>query len=303
MPEESPLDLTVVIMTLNEQIHLERCLGSLKPLAGKFVIVDSGSSDRTIEIAQSFGAHVLHNPFVNHARQLNWALVNGNFDTKWTMRVDADEWFPSKTIEQIKRVVTAATNQESAFELLRYTTFLGRPIKHGGLSPQWLLRVWRSGMASAEERWMDEHIILNGDGKIEKIDAAFYDENLNNVGWWIDKHNKYANREVFDIFKGRNTSVAPHKHNNDARFRRFAKERIYQNLPLGLRPLLYIIYRLIFKLGFLDGGRGLMFHLMQGFWYRLLIDLKVMEINLYCKKKGILPHEAIQQIYGINIFE
>jgi hypothetical protein len=149
---------------------------------------------------------------------------------------------------------------------------------------------------------MDEHILLNG--AETALDGELLDDNLKPLGWWIDKHNNYASREVVEIldveygFLGREIGNRP---NGQAGLKRWLKESVYTRLPGGVRALAYFIYRYFCRLGFLDGKEGTAFHILQGFWYRYLVDAKLHEVRLYMQRKNVDPVCAIRDVLGIDM--
>ena len=293
--------LTVIIMTLNEHLHIRRCIDSVQGLASRVVVVDSGSTDDTLPIARSLGADVLEHVFINHGMQLNWALDHALIETDWVMRLDADEYLDPS----LRAALPAAFRQPGAevagFEVRRPTTFLGKRIQHGAMAP-WLLRIWRCGYARSEERWMDEHMVLTG-GKVCRLPGLIVDHNLNSLTWWAEKHNRYANREAVDLLLLRNSAckndVVPLT--KQAALKRWIKSHVYARLPLGIRPFLFWLYRIVFRIGFLDGARGLMFHTLQGLWYRLLVDGKVMEVERAVRTQGLSLTAAIRDHLQIDL--
>ena len=297
----APPSLTIIVLTLNEHLHIRRCIESVQGLAQRVVVVDSGSTDDTVQIASSLGATVLEHPFVNYAMQLNWALNHAPIDTDWVMRLDADE-YPD---DALRAVLPATLRQPGAdvagFEVCRPTTFLGRRIEHGGMAP-WLLRIWRRGQARCEERWMDEHMAISG-GTVMRLPGRIVDHNLNTLTWWADKHNRYANREAVDLLLLREAAdkAKLERLNRQATRKRWLKSQVYAKLPLGVRPFVFWIYRLVFQLGFLDGARGLMFHTLQGLWYRLLVDAKVMEVERAMRTQGLTLQAAIRDRLQIDL--
>ncbi len=298
---EANASLTVIILTLNEHLHIRRCIESVQGLAQRVVVVDSGSTDDTVQIASSLGATVLEHPFVNYAMQLNWALDYAPIDTDWVMRLDADE-YPD---DALRAALPAALRQPGAdvagFEVRRPTTFLGRRIEHGGMAP-WLLRIWRRGQARCEERWMDEHMVLAG-GHVRRLPGRIVDYNLNTLSWWVEKHNRYASREAVDLLLLRKAGSRPEASalNRQTALKRWLKSHVYARLPLGIRPFVFWIYRLVFQFGFLDGARGLMFHTLQGLWYRLLVDAKVMEVKRAMRTQGLTLQAAIRDRLQIDL--
>lgn len=273
--------LTVIILTYNEEKHITRCIENLKKITNKILIVDSYSTDKTVEIAQSLGAEVVQNAFVNHSMQFNWALENCSIDTEWTMRMDADEYLLDELIAEILQKINKVPMEVGGFILKRRVIFMNRWIKHGGFYPHRLLRIWRTGAAKVEDRWMDEHVVLEK-GITETMTFDMVDHNLNDLTWWIAKHNNYSNREMIDLLaiKNKTTSnqnVAATLSGEQFSRKRWIKEKIYARIPLFIRPFFYFGYRYVILLGFLDGIPGLIWHFLQGFWYRFLVDAKVYE--------------------------
>jgi len=272
--------LSVLILTANEEMNIAKCLESISPMGAKVFIVDSFSEDRTVEIARSMGAVVLQNPWTTYADQFNWGLDHAGIDTDWVMRMDADEEIMPDLAEAICDFLSAPPADVSGVYVRRRVYFMGRWIRHGGYYPTWLLRIFRRDAGRCEALWMDEHIVLNS-GKAIEIKQDIIDKNNKNLTFWTDKHNKYASREVLDIVgkkrQAKSGVIAGELASSQASSRRWVKENVYSRIPLFVRPLLYYIYRYFLRLGFLDGKEGLIFHFLQGFWYRFLVDAKLFE--------------------------
>lgn len=275
--------LTVVILTFNEILHIERAIRGMEGLARRVVVVDSGSTDGTAEKAAELGAEVHTRKWVNYADQFQWALDNAAIDTDWTMRLDADEWFGPELVENLQAALADAPGDVTAISIDRQHHFLGRWIRHGGRYPLTLLRLWRTGMGRIEQRWMDEHIVVES-GRMIHVVGTFVDDNRNDLTFFTAKHNGYATREavdalidkygLFDPFEDRGLAST-----GQAKKKRKAKLDFYNRLPLGTGPLLYFLYRYFIQLGFLDGKPGLVYHFLQGFWYRFLVDAKRYEFE------------------------
>ena len=298
--DRAQASLTVIILTLNEHVHIRRCIECVRGLAQRVVVVDSGSTDDTVPVARSLGADVLEHVFINHGMQLNWALDHALIETDWVMRLDADEYLDGALRTALPVALRKAGAEVGGFVVQRPTTFLGKRIEHGGMAP-WLLRIWRRGEARCEERWMDEHLAVNG-GKVRQLPGRIVDHNLNTLTWWADKHNRYANREAVDLLLLRagtgNPGTAALK--GQAALKRWLKLHIYARLPLAIRPFVFWIYRIVFQLGFLDGARGLIYHTLQGLCYRLLVDAKVMEVERAMRTQGLTLQAAIQDRLQID---
>lgn len=184
-------DLTVVILTYNEERHIARAIASLRGLAREVLVIDSHSTDATVAMARAAGARVLQHPFTTHARQFNWALDHGDIATGWTMRLDADEVLEPALVEELAEMLASLPDDVSGIEIDRKHIFLGRWIRHGGRFPVRLLRVWRTGLGRLEDRWMDEHVVLR-QGKSVRAHGRFADENVNDLTFFTAKHNDYA---------------------------------------------------------------------------------------------------------------
>ncbi|MEO0434455.1 MAG: glycosyltransferase family 2 protein, partial [Cyanobacteria bacterium J06656_5] len=261
-----------------EAANLPLCLESLKPLNADVYIVDSGSTDSTVEIAHSFGCYIFQHPWETYAQQLNWALANLPIKTPWIMRLDADEQLMPDLVSELQQVLPSSSAEVGGYQLKRRVFFMGRWIRHGGYYPTWLLRVWRTGVGTCEPLWMDEHIVLS-EGKIANLKHDIIDENHKGLTFWTDKHNRYADREIKDLLATHDADETDHLLTNDgvsqASQRRWVKKNLYARSPLFLRAFIYWLLRYTVGLGFLDGTPGLIFHFLQGFWYRFLVDAKL----------------------------
>lgn len=289
--------LTAVILTMDEAQHIARAIDSVRGVATRIVVVDSGSTDATCEIATAHGAEVLVNPWVSHAAQFNWALDNARIDTAWTLRLDADEVVLPALADALRALV-AAPGAYAGATINRRIHFLGRWIRWGGLYPIRQLRVWRTGQGRCEDRWMDEHIIL--DGPVTHLQGDIADINLANLGRWTAKHNGYATREAVDELLSERAEAAGNIH-RQARAKRWIKHNVYGRLPLGHRALGYFALRYVVLLGFLDGWPGLIFHVLQGGWYRFLVDAKIAEIRGLMKTRGHSLAQVVADEYGLRI--
>lgn len=276
--------LTVIILTYNEEKHITRCIRNLKRISNNIIIIDSMSTDRTVEIATALGARVIQRPWPgNHSDQFNWALDNCNITTEWSMRMDCDEYLLDELIDEINTKLPKAKPETGGYIIKRRVIFMDKWMKRGGFYPHRLLRIWRTGAGRLEERAMDEHVVLEK-GETEALEFDMVDHNLNDLTWWTHKQNNYASREVKDLLDiERGTTSA---NNVDVSLtgeqssrKRWIKEKVYSKIPLFVRPFIYFVYRYFIRLGFLDGGAGLVWHFLQGFWYRFLVDAKMYELK------------------------
>ena len=304
------LDLAVVILTYNEGRHIARALQSVAGLASRIIVVDSFSTDDTVAIACLHGAVVLQHKFSNHAKQFQWGLDNALITEKWIMRLDADEIIEPDLVEEIISKLPRMSNDVVGINLKRKHIFMGRWVRHGGRYPLLLLRVWRRGQGRIEDRWMDEHIVVWG-GKTVTFEGGFSDHNLNDLSYFTDKHNKYATREAIDVLSQRlqlfpqAAAVSTGGTSFQAAAKRFIKERVYNRLPFTFSATAYFVWRYCFQLGFLDGRSGLVYHFLQGYWYRFLVGAKLMELEraiAHLEDKAEIRHE-LARLTGFRVDE
>lgn len=285
------LSITAIILTLNEEIHLERCLSRILPLVQRVVVVDSYSTDKSVEIARRMGAEVLQHPFKNNADQFQWALDTIRPSTEWTLKLDADEYLENSAIDEIRKRLPTLSSDVTGLTFKLKVLFQGQWIRHGRYYSTIILRLWRTHAGAMEQRWMDEHIVLQH-GKTERIiDGDLVDHNLNGISWWIDKHNRYATRHMVDYINleyglfSEDTRIF--STDGRARRKRFLKNSLYGRAPIYLRATLFYLYRYFIRLGFLDGKIGFLFHFMHGFWMMMLIDAKIDEARRFIRDNGV----------------
>ncbi|MEA3573933.1 glycosyltransferase family 2 protein [Peribacillus frigoritolerans] len=291
-------DLTVVILTKNEEKNLRKCIESFRGIAKRFVIVDSYSTDGTEKLCdkldselQSIGSKLdfYENKWIDYATQLNWGLEQTNITTEWSMRMDADEELMKDLVQEIVTELPKLKSGVNGVILRRRVYFMGRWIKHGGRYPELLLRIFRTGKAMCEQKIMDEHMILS-EGQTVEFKCDLIDNNTKDLEWWTNKHNWYSNREVLDHqMTVENTLNEANLLENgestkQAKMKRVVKNKGYYGLPKFFRAHIYFIYRYYIKLGFLDGPEGRIFHFLQAYWYRFLVDAKMYECEKFDRK-------------------
>ena len=226
--------ITVIILTHDEALHIDRAIASVAGFASRVLVVDSGSTDGTVARAQAAGADVLHHAWLNHATQFNWALDQIAGDPGWVLRLDADEIVTPDLAEQIRQGLPDV----AGLRVKRRINFMGHPIRYGGVFPIRILRLFRNGAGRCEERWMDEHISV--DGPVADLTGLIVDDNLRPLDWWVAKHNRYASREVVDILNRIHRFLPPQSQGRlrgggPAALRRWIKEKLYHRMPSGLR--------------------------------------------------------------------
>ncbi|MCH5329151.1 MAG: glycosyltransferase family 2 protein [Coprobacter sp.] len=280
------LDLTVIILTYNEEIHIKRCLNNLKGIVRDIFIVDSYSTDKTLEIARKYPhVHILQNRWINYATQFNWALEHAQIKTEWVLRLDADEYLTDELKMELENKLPDFSEAVTGGVFPLRRVFLGRVIRRG-MNQVRLLRLFRYGKAKCEVRLMDEHIELL-EGHAVDFENEFVDDNLNNLSWWTQKHVDYAIREAVDLLDMEfdltgAAETDKQKNISQQALEKRMKKHQYARKPLFWRSFAYFVYRYFFKLGFLEGKEGFLWHFLQGWWYRTLVDAKIYEIKKSC---------------------
>jgi glycosyltransferase involved in cell wall biosynthesis len=297
-------DISVIILTLNEQKHIVRCISSIEGFAAEIFVVDCYSTDQTCQLAESCGAKVYRHKWSNYASQFNWGLDNLPITTNWIFRLDADEIVTDSLKKQLVANIPRLPERTSGIYVGCRVHFMGQWIRYGSTYPLHIMRLFKFGKGRCENRWMDEHIVLS-EGSAFRIPGDIINDNRNNLGWWIEKHNNYAVREAIDILATKYgatgaAAITPKLTGHQEQRKRWLKHK-YASLPLFLRPFLYFFYRYIIRLGFLDGRKGLIWHFLQGLWYRFLVDAKIYEITAMGGKDPATIRRVIEREYGIRI--
>ena len=283
-------DFSFVVLTYNEAEHLPRLLQSVKDLNAETFVLDSGSTDHTLEICKSYGVKLASNPFENHPKQWNQALNAFNFSSPWLICLDADQVVTPELYRQLHNFRDSDNQDVDGIYFNRKNYFKGKWLRHGGYYPKYLLKMFRTGVGYSDlNENMDHRFIVPGK-TITWKKGHIIEENLkeNNISFWIHKHNRYsdlvAHEEVERLHKLRVQTVKPYFWGNPDERTAWLKH-LWWKLPLFLRPFLYFTYRMTFQLGVLDGRTGILFHFLQGFWFRIVVDVKIKEI-LKQKKNG-----------------
>lgn len=268
-------DVAAIILTKNEERNIERCLRSIEGFAARRIVVDSGSTDATISIARRLGAEVYVHAFENYARQFNWGLENTGIKNRWVLRLDADEAFPAELCSKLERILDEHAEDDVNGVLMESNFyFLGRLIRHGGPKKRKIM-IFRRGFGRIEDRRMDEHTVVDG-GRVLELTDRFDHYDFKDLDSWIAKMNWYATREMQDYFESLNGEGEAMSEKRLAALRK-KKFGFYYCLPLFFRCLLLFVYNYVFRLGFLDGKEGFIYHWMYQRWYRTLVDAKIYE--------------------------
>ena len=279
----SPL-VSVVILARDEEFNIPDCLQSLAGLACEVFVVDSGSTDRTREIATKAGATIYEHAFENYSVQRNWAQHNLPLSTSWVLHLDADERLTPQLVQEINVVLREPDPAVHGFLLRKRTVFLGRWIKHGGHYPSYHLRLFLRDWGLCEKRLYDQHFMVQG--SIRRLQHDYIDVLTSDLSTWSKRHVRWAELEAEEILghKGTDGLVIGRPFGTDIERRRWLRNGVYLRTPMFARCFLYWFYRYFVRFGFLDGEEGLIFHFLQGLWFRLLVDAKLVELRKLRKK-------------------
>lgn len=269
------VDLTAIVLTKNEEKNIAECLQSVQDFAKRVVVVDSGSTDKTVEIAKQYGADVYEHPFENYARQFNWGIDNTGIDTKWTLRLDADERFTPALCKELEEKIALHENDDvNGFVLEAWLFFMGRCLKHGG-SRKKKLMVFKTGIGRVEDRKMDEHTILSS-GTAEEIKEKFLHYDFKDIKTYVNKLNWYATREMQDYFEGAFPDEKLDAANKEIASTR-SKKSTYYKLPLFWRCWANFFYSYFIGRNFMNGKEGFCYSFLYHLYYRMLVDMKIYE--------------------------
>ncbi len=280
------LPITFMVLTHNEELNLEACLSSVAGWVGEILVVDSGSADATLAIAARYGAQIINHAFESHSRQWAWALANIPGRYEWVLALDADQRVSPELQAELGRLFGAEEGRLQDIDgifVKRRQIFRGQWIRHGGYYPKYLLKLFRRAKVQID-KWdlIDHHFYIAG--KTVALQSDILEDNRKeaNITFWIEKHNRYAvlhaREELLRRHDPNAWPIAPKLLGNPDQRIVWLKRRWY-TLPLYVRPTLYFLYRYIWQLGFLDGKQGFIFHFLQGFWYRLLVDIHLDDLS------------------------
>lgn len=281
-PEASPDGVTVVILTLNEAVHIARAVDNAKRLTREVVIVDSGSTDGTCDLAEARGAQVFFHAFQDYGDQRQWALTAVPYANDWVLFLDADELLSDELIEEIRRVLPGAPPEVDGYRMRRRFYWLGKWLRRGGLYPVWLLRLVRRERAWCEDRTVNEHLLVSG--QVRDLRHDIFHVDLKPISDWLAKHNTYSSLEAREHLRrpsgGGGRAHGARLLGTQAERKRWLRKNVIDRMaPPLARPALYFLYGYVFRLGFLDGRAGLLYHALRNFGYRFMIEAKFLALR------------------------
>ncbi len=263
---------TVVILSFNSSETIGDTISSALSLSDNIFVIDSGSKDDTVAIALRLGATALNHPFESYGLQRNWAMDHIEAKYPWQLHLDADEQVTKELRDEISSLPEEPPIE--GFLIPRYLKFMGRLLRHN-LAPTFHMRLFKSGSTRCEARHYDQHFICSG--RIGSLKGAMIDNIQMPLTEWTRRHNNWADAEVKEMLHANTEGRIKGKiFGNSIERKRFLRA-LYNDLPLFVRPPCLFFYRYILRLGFLDGKEGLIFCVLQTFWFRFLVDAKLFE--------------------------
>ena len=272
------LPISVVFLTYNDEQLIEDGLKSVADWASEIIVVDSGSTDGTLDIVRRYTAHIAVHPFENYAAQRNWAQANIPLANEWVFHIDSDERVTPELYASLRQLFTGTQLDDIDGILFpRRTVFMGRWMRHGGHYPVYHLRLYRKSRGQCEERLYDQHYTVPG--AVIKAHGDLIDVISTSLDGWMQRHVRWAGLEVQQQLRAEvvATQVEGKLTGTPIERRRWLKRFVFGRVPLFTRVFAYFFYRYFLRLGFLDGTEGLIFHFLQGCWFRFYIDAKLWE--------------------------
>lgn len=272
-------NITVIILTFNEEQNIGVVLDSLEGVTKNIFVVDSYSTDGTVDILKKRGIVYEKRKFITYSNQRNWAQRKSPFNTEWVLHLDADEPISQELAEWLKNLNEESVSRVNGFMFSRRTIFMGKWIRHGGQYPNFHLRLFKKSHGHCEDKDYDQHFVVEGTvKKVPKVDII--NTVASNLDDFVLSHNRWSNLEARETLKGvEKGDVTPSVLGNPIERRRWLKVNVFERSPRLVRAFIYFLYRYFIRLGFLDGKEGLIFLTLQTLWFRFLVDAKIYELS------------------------
>ena len=279
----------VVILTFDSAGLIEHTIRAAQRVSRNIFVVDSFSSDATVSIGKGLGCTVVQRAFKQYADQRNWAIDQVAPAYAWQLHIDADEIIDQKAAEALKAAIAEPGNC-AGFVLRRRTYFMGTPLRFGGAS-NFHLRLFQTGTTRCEDRLYDQHFKCEGSSRL--LSGLLHDMNVASLETWVNRHNRWSSLEAAELMRktGDRHSQITARLSADPRERRRLYKGVYYKAPVLVRPFLLFCIRYFLQLGFLDGRAGFIYAFLQVWWFRNLIDAKLIE------RKSAAAARALPSIY------
>jgi glycosyltransferase involved in cell wall biosynthesis len=272
------MGISVLILTFNSEKNITSTLEAALKVSDDIHVIDSYSTDKTLEICESYSVHIVQHDFINYGAQRNWAMANLALQYDWELHLDADERLSEELIDQLNSLKNRFPDNLNGYYIPRLVHFMGRPIKYGGMFPIWHLRLIRHGLGRCEDRQYDQHFYVAG--PTSKLSGVMIDNIDLSLSEWTARHNHWSDAEVMEMLGNRTEGRIQGRLTGTPVEKKRLLRSFYDRLPLFLRAFLYFFYRYVIRFGFLCGKEGLIFFTLQTLWFRFLVDAKLYEKQL-----------------------
>lgn len=276
MSQKAPI--SIFVLTYNSEDDIQACLESVAHWSDDIFIVDSFSTEQTVELAKNYTDQIYYHQFETFAKQRNWALYNLPFKNEWILHLDADERLTPELREEITQLLINGDNVLDGYYIKRRFIWMRRWLRHGGQYPSAELRIFRRHLARVIDAGLREYVALRGRAGTLRNDMIH--ESTKGLSWWIEKHNMYSTREAEELrYRNgiRSLSDLASDEVLEGNKRIWLWKNIWSRMPPVVRPFVRFAYRYVFQLGFLDGIPGFLYCFFHELWYQLLIDAKLLE--------------------------
>jgi len=279
------IPVTAILATRNEEANLERTLASLHGFLDQILVIDSESADRTVEIARRYADDVVTLPY-DHGRIIpwifQWGLDNLPIRNDWVLILEADQALPPALRAELERLFAGSAIAADGFYIRRRQIFRGRPIRFGGYGHKYLLKLFRRGRGELDPEEQDTRVYVRGTTARLRAPLEEWNRKEDAILFYLEKHLRYADafarEELLRRQRKLRWKLAPRLFGTPDERTLWLKS-LYYRLPLYVRPFLYFGFRYVILCGFLDGREGFVFHFLQAFWFRLVVDIRLAELR------------------------
>jgi len=266
---------SVIVLTFNSEATIEKTIRAAQAVSDDIHVVDSYSADGTVDIVRNLGVKICQHEFLNYSAQRNWAIDNIPLRYEWQLHLDADEYLSQELIQELQELAGGTSENVVGYYIPRLVKFLGRTIRYGGMFPIWHLRLFRTGFGRCEGREYDQHFYVTGTTK--KLAGHMVDDQRMSLAEWTARHNRWSDAEVRQLSSNCPEEAIQGKWSGTPVERKRSLRGVYYRTPPLWRAFGLFLYRYVIRLGFLDGKAGLIFYVLQTFWFRFLVDAKLYE--------------------------
>jgi glycosyltransferase involved in cell wall biosynthesis len=294
----------VLVLTKNEERNIGACLDSVAGWASDIVVLDSGSEDRTLDLCAERGVRSVFHAYSDHRSQIAWGMTEIPWEYQWLLLLDADNVVTPELKADIERMLRSDQRDVNGYYNPHHHYFRNRRVR--GLKPEWLRLVRRSHVKVDDSELVDFRLVVNG--AIGRLPGAIIESNANenDIDFWIDKHQRFARRMAIEEILRAERVLAWSAHLRPTPFgnpdqRMIWLKNIWYGMPLYVRPVLLFLYRYFIRRGFLDGWNGFVYHALQTFWFRLIVDVHIADYRRQLKRQMLSLDELVEAAGAVPV--